>query len=379
MLAKLRIRISAGNFVLFILIRNHMPDIHQPQSTPPRRLGIAADLVFTGAAPATYLLNSLLVYEQLVLPLNAMVLDRLLADFSGIQLKRLTQVGRLIFCPQVTAQLALRREPGAFSRDAFMASLSAAVIREDDRSARIVEAIEAHLVVGDFAEFADWRRMRQLAVEEFDHVAGRDGYAFLSPPSSPRYYRTGLETGMARVNDLLVAGISYLQFDKELPVLLEICFPGKARPQAMAAMANDSNALCAVENLHRIGGLPLVGLVRGRPAHEVDRLIDLVLSDEAGTLRRWLEQNWRPGLDVRDAYLQADRLLPSKQSWTGWLKFGAVTGVSTVVGTLFTDPVTSLAAGTLIGAIDQHFGGKTVEALVDPYHPSRWLSYLGDT
>lgn len=354
-----------------------MPEPSQPPAEPPRRLGIAADLVFAGAAPATYLLNCLLVYEQLVVPINANVIDRLLSDFSALQLKRLIGAGRLQFCPEVTAHLALRREPAAFSRDAFIATLATGVIRADDRSARIVDAIDAQLLVGDFGDFADWTRMRNQAVDEFDHVAGRDGYAFLSPLSSPRYYRTGLQTGMARINDLIVSGIPDLQFDKELPVLLEICFPGKARPQAVAATAIESDALQTVENLHRIGGLPLVGVDAANHLLEVDRLIDLILSDEAAALRNWLRQNWQPGLDVREAYIHADRLLPSKRSWSGWVKFGAVTGVSSVVGALLTDPLIALGAGTLIGALDQHFGGKTVEALADPYHPSRWLSYVG--
>lgn len=140
-----------------------------------------------------------------------MVLGRLLIDFSGAQLKRLVDAGRLSFCPEVTAQLALRRAPAPFSRPAFIRSLDSALLRSDDRSTRIVEAIDAHLLVGNFGDFGAWRPMHEAAVDEFHHVAGRDGYEYLMPPdsmlSSRYHYRTGLETGLARVNDLIVAGV----------------------------------------------------------------------------------------------------------------------------------------------------------------------------
>ena len=82
----------------------------------PMRLGLAADMVFV-TTPALAVLNPLLVYEQLVLPLNPMVLDRLLADFSASQLLRLIKAGRLLFCPEVSARLASGDGSGTFIRD----------------------------------------------------------------------------------------------------------------------------------------------------------------------------------------------------------------------------------------------------------------------
>jgi hypothetical protein len=46
---------------------------------------------------------------------------------------------------------------------------------------------------------------------------------------------------------------------------------------------------------------------------------------------------------------------------------------------LFVDPLTSLVAGTAIGALDQQLGQKSVETLADNYHPSQWLSYVDST
>lgn len=351
-----------------------------PHLPLPSRLGIAGDLIFSVRTPAEHLLNALLIYEQVVVPLDFRVLPRLLADFSGKQLKRLIDAGSIWFCPEATAHLALRREPAEFSRADFVSSLFTNVIRQDDRESGVLDAIDGSLLCGDYGDYSAWRHLHDVAVDEFDHVARREGYEYLRPPerlfSSRNDYEVGLRTGLARMNDLIVAGVPDMQFDKELPVLLEICFPGKKRPQAVSAGAIESDALEAVENLHRIGGLPLLAPRLTHFEAVVGSMIDIVLSDEAAELRAWLRQHWVPGLDVRDAYIAAERRLPSKKAWTGWLKFGAVTGVSTVVGSLIVDPLTSLVAGTAIGALDQQFGQKSVETLGDTYHPSQWLSYV---
>jgi hypothetical protein len=358
-----------------------MPASTLPHLSPPSRLGIAGDLIFSGQTPAEHLLNALLVYEQIVVPIDFRVLPRLLSDFSGRQLKRLIDAGCIWFCPEVTAHLALRREPAEFSRSSFLSSLFTSVLRQDDLDSGVIDAIDGSLLCGDYGDYSSWRRLHDIAVDEFDRVARREGYKHLRPPdtllTSRNQYEAGLRMGLARMNDLIVAGVPEMQFDKELPVLLEICFPGKQRPQAVSASAIESDALDAVENLHGIGGLPILAPRASDFETDVDRLIDIVLSDEAAELRAWLSQHWMPGLDVRYAYIATERKLPSKKAWGGWLKFGAVTGVSTVIGSLIADPLTGFAAGTAIGALDQQFGQKSIERLADNYHPSQWLSYVG--
>jgi len=289
----------------------------------PMRLGLAADMVFV-TTPALAVLNPLLVYEQLVLPLNPMVLDRLLADFSASQLLRLIKAGRLLFCPEVSARLASGDGSGTFIRDRYLDSLRPVFPRPDDDLPALVSAIDAHLLVGPLDDFTRWTRIRDEAVDEFMHVAARPGYAHRMPPlglfSSPMDRIAGLTMGLGRVNDLVGAGVLDLQFDKELPVLLEIVFPAKSRPGPVAPEAVERQAIEAIEKLHDIRGLPLLRPMYHSFQADVDRFIDIVLSEEAAESRHWLSHNVCQGMDVRQAYSESGHKLPSQQGWAGWLK-----------------------------------------------------------
>ncbi|MGX4640334.1 hypothetical protein [Massilia sp. SYSU DXS3249] len=351
---------------------------HTPVSLPTR-LGLAGDIVFI-TTPALAVLNPLLVYEQLVLPLNQMVFERMLADFSSSQLLRLVKAGRLLFCPEMTARLAAGGGTRTFDRGRYLDSLRPVFPRPDDDIPALVGAIDEHLLVGALDDFTRWTRIRDEAVDEFMHVAARPGYAHLIPPSSlfssPRDRLVGLQSGLGRVNDLAGAGVLDLQFDKELPVLLEIVFPAKKRPGPVAPDAAEREAIEAVEKLHDIRGLPLLRPAYDRFEEDVDRFIDIVLSEEAAELRHWLSGNVCRGMDVRQAYIEAGHKLPSQHAWAGWLKFGVVTSVSTVIGGLIADPAAGLAVGTGLGAFDHLYGEKALQRIVDPYHPDHWLSYL---
>lgn len=353
-------------------------DAAPPLPVFPGRLGVAADLVFIASSPADYLLNALLVYEQIVLPIDAMVLGRLTADFSVSQLKRLAGSGRIAFCPQATAHLAIRKEPEPYSRGTFLARLGQEVWYPEGSTSALVGFVDSHLIDGNYGDYSAWQTIRREAEQEFMHAAARPGYEFLLPPTdlfSNRLDRfTGLTTGLGRMNDLIVAGVADMQHDKELPVLLEICFPAQRGGAAVPAGTVERDALAVVDRLHSLKGLPV--LSPGNDRQEIDRCLDIVLSDEADELRHWIRNNLASGIDIRDAYAASEARLPSKKAWTGWLKFGVVTGVSTAVGALIADPVTGFAVGTGISAVDQQYGQKSIEKLFDPYHPARWLSYV---
>jgi hypothetical protein len=82
-------------------------------------------------------------------------------------------------------------------------------------------------------------------------------------------------------------------------------------------------------------------------------------------------------LDLKDStWLRPVASLPSKKKWNGWLRFGAVTGVSTAVGLLLANPIAGALAGAAIGATDQVVGAGAQQRLVDPYHPNSWLSFV---
>lgn len=346
----------------------------------PGRLGVAADLCFSVADHVGYLADCLLVHNEIVIPLNAVTLNRLEAAFDTGPLRLLIKEKRIRFCPSYSLGYANGVTPNSYSRDQFFANVRAGDMHKEasDRPALFSE-IEETFVDPISDNYASWLPAKADVDTAFSSFKGRKGYEFLFP-SEPFYYQTGAITGVARMNDLLVAGIPSMEMDQELPQLLELCFP-IFRARGVSPDADHSAATQVLNDLHKIQNLPTFEQPNMRPCSrgddEIKRIIGAVLSDEANDLRVWLSKNITDGVDVREAYESAEKLLPSKRTWTNWVRFGVSTGVGTVAGMLLAGPPGAIA-GAAIGAADLAGGEKAV-AIFDEYHPKIWLSHIQRT
>jgi hypothetical protein len=300
-------------------------------------------------------------------------------------MKRLLEEHRVVFCPAASMANLRASVDTAVTHSRVVSNIQSQLKGFDpdpDYVAQIVRQVDQHLLTGPNPNYRKWTEVLATASEAFDEVAMRPGYEWLYPrdprsggPSLDRI--VGLRSGLARLSDLVAAGITDFEMDEELPVLLEVCFPTLNLHEVTGASGvKDVDAREVVRALHRIDNLPPLGQFARDRGWSSGELIDTVLSDEANNLRVWLRQNAVPGLDVREAYIATERKLPSKKKWNGWLRFGAVTGVSTAVGLLFANPIAGALAGAAIGATDQAVGADAQKRLVDPYHPNSWLSFV---
>lgn len=346
----------------------------------PGRIGVAADLCFSVADHVGYLADCLLVHDEVVIPLDASTLNFLEAAFDTGPLRLLIKEKRIRFCPSYSLGYANGVKPNAYSRDKFFENIRAEDIHKSasDRHAFFSDIEETFLdPISD--NYASWLPAKKDVDSAFSFYKERAGYEFLFP-SQPRYYQTGAVTGVARMNDLLVAGIPSMEMDQELPQLLELCFP-ILRSQGVSPDADHSAATNVLNDLHKIQNLPTFEIPSLHPCSrhddEIKDIIKIILSDEASNLRAWLSKNLTDGLDVRAAYESAEKLLPSKKAWTNWVRFGVSTGVGTVAGLLLAGPPGAIA-GAAIGAADLAGGEKAV-AVFDEYHPKVWLSHIQRT
>ncbi|MFJ3448319.1 hypothetical protein ACIPM0_08835 [Pseudomonas sichuanensis] len=350
-----------------------------PTDTPklPARLGIAADLCFSTPDNVGYLADCLLVHEEVVIPLEATVLNRLEAAFETKQLRLLLREKRIRFCPAYSLEHANSTTPEAYARDRFIERVRKQDMHQhaSDRNALFAE-IEETFIDLIAPDYTAWLPAKGEVDDAFGYYAGRPGYEFLFP-SERYYYQTGAVMGIARMNDLLAAGVSEMEMDHELPQLLELCFPIR-RAEGATPGAEVFHARKIINDLHKIEnlpsfektGFPLVF----RDREDINKIITTLVSDEAQDLRMWLSKHLAPDLDVRASYSASEKLLPSKKKWTQWMRFGAATGVSTAIGMCLAGPL-GAAAGAAVGAIDLAKGEKTT-ALLDGYHPKRWLSHI---
>lgn len=340
----------------------------------PNRLGVAADLTFIVTSPMAFIADALLLYDQLIIPGDQITLSTLYLRIGAEQLGRLLNARRLAFCPAMS--IYARDHDNEFTRSGYLSDIENGLRLFDADEQRVaLKQVGEHLVVGAKPDYLSWRKVSKDAETAFIEAAKRPGYEFLQPIDSrsgmPVLDRqVGLEHGLARMNDLVAAGVFDMEMDRELPVLLDVCFPARAyRP---VTGRSEIGALKTIENLHRLKNLPSPGKTIVEDKWTDEKAIDLILSDDVSELRAWLHKNVAPDLDVRESYVRELDGLPSKKEWLGWLRFGAVSAVTTTIGALAT-PVAGALAGIALSATDQKLGPKAME-LADPYHPKKWLS-----
>ena len=351
----------------------------QEQIKYPDSVGSAADLMFIVDSVAAYLADCLLLYDQIIIPASQFSITRLYGEFLPSQLDRLFEEGRIKFCP------AMSWPPeNELSVDSFLSILFRDIQIRDNVpiDSDIVRQIEANLMVTKDATYSNWLAIWSEAEKAFYEAAQRPKYGWLYPidprTGNPNRDRiVGLQTGLARMNDLIAVGILDIDIDLELAALLAVCFPTLQLKELVDSEAKQLNPTELAKTLHRIENLPPIGdLLRSR-RWTVENAMDAVLSEEAHQLRNWLKLNIAPGVDVRDVYFSSLNALPSKKDWIGWTRFGVVSAVSTAVGSLLTaNPFIGAAAGLAIGAADQKFGEKVTEKVTDNYHPKKWLSFV---
>jgi len=346
----------------------------------PAKLGIAADLTLGISDSLGYIADCLLVHNEVVVPLDAMSLSELEDTFGTDQLIALISEGRLRFCPGFSMKYANKNKPNRFDRDEFLEGVKSEEVFREHRDRKLLfKQIEKTFLDPLISDYSNWLPAMNQVDDSFDRFAGNDKYSHFYPVGMPHYYRTGAIFGVARMNDLLAVGVPAMEMDSELPTLLELCFPtlnNNIFDEDSAYLKSQK----VIKDLHRIDGLPSFEKPGRKPVHRTDDEIKLVvkavLSDEAGDLRSWLAANLTSDLDVRSAYDNAEKLLPSKSAWTNWLRFGSSTGFGTAIGTMIPDPILGFAAGTAVGAVDLLFGEKATSLALDSYHPKIWLSHV---
>lgn len=324
-----------------------------------------------------FMADALLLYDQLIIPGDHMTLTTLYSRIGAEQLGRLLRAGRLAFCPAMSNYTNSQEDE--FTCSKYLAHIEGGLglfDAEEQRTA--LRQLEEHMVVGTSPDYFSWRRVNKDATKAFNDLVSRPDYEFLQP-IDPRSgmpvldRQVGLSHGLARMNDLVAADVFDMEMDKELPFLLDVCFPARVR-RPVSGMP-EVEALETIESLHRLQNLPSPGKAMMESQWTDERAVDLILSDDVSELRAWLHENVSPDLDVRESYHQKLEALPSKKEWLGWLRYGVVGAVTTTIGALAT-PIVGAAAGLVISGIDQKLGPKALE-LADPYHPKRWLSIAG--
>lgn len=332
-------------------------------SALPREVGIVADLIHIADTRAV-LSNSLAIYDKVMIPVDAPTLFCLSGILGEEIFFGLVDHGRIEFCPAATARSRGRHEELPFSKETFLTDvLSDPLLEHLPDKARMERALVDTLIVPMTPTYGASDSAIRDAERRFVETTKQPGYEAFD------YNRqVGLRLGLSRINDVHQVGYGALELDAELPILLNCAFPGGNQPSLSSAEL--------IGGLHKVSNLPDLGTLAAQEKWDNTRLLNVLLSQEAADLRSWLRENLCSGMDVRDAYEAANRGLPSRNKWLGWMRFGSVAAVSTAVTSLMKSPVAGAVTATVIAAADQALGARVLDSISWKYHPNEWLSFV---
>jgi len=349
----------------------------------PTTIGFAVDLTIPAVSiPVVtsdlyillYLADLLLLYDTILIRSDFLTSQILYSGLTVEELEPLVNEGRLRFFAANAWSRAgpvldhdSSRPTSKYFRQLYdLMSFPKDLVISDPK--RIVRQIEAHSVSYQALEpdSADvfQREMQQSLRPEIEQLPRPRG-------EDKDYHFVGFRNGIERVLDIWSTGTLEVYLDPEMRRYLEFC--DMRRSDILDKLANELGN--PVDVLHTISYLPTVKEMIVANVLDRDGILRLVQSDDATKLRNWLKENFEPGMDVRDSYFRALRQLPSKKLWTGWLKFGSISLLTTGLSLLLSgSPALAALLGLAVGATNQAVGEKLTQKLLDPYHPKQWLS-----
>jgi hypothetical protein len=353
----------------------------------PSTVGFAGDLMIPPSYPnmlpigkqhlnaAIYLADLLLLYETVLIRCDPGTLHFLYMTLEADELEPLLKQGRIRFftsmCPV----------PG--EKDDSGGDLSGPIRKGFDAlhgdldtwfhsritASKILGQVEDHLVERQTLNATISARF----VHELMASLRPEFWQLRTPRRQERYHEVGFREGIRRLVDIWSTGTLTSYFDPEMLNYLSFCEINRS-----AALKDVANSISnPIDALHEMHNLPSARdmVIKG----QIDQagLLRLALSDDAANLRTWLRANLKPGVDVKDAYVQSLGLLPSKQHWVGWLRFGTVSLLSAGLGFLLSgSPPLASAFGLAVGASNVAWGAKVIEKVLDPYHPREWIQSM---
>ncbi len=187
----------------------------------------------------------------------------------------------------------------------------------------------------------------------------------------------GFEEGISRIRELWHSGITGINYDWEFHRYLDICNKAAFFKQKELNITVIDPEKSIVDTLHKYQNIPSIAelLITSKTPNKL--FLDLITSSEADDFRIWIRTLDQTDIDIRDAYAREIRNLPSKNNWTDWLRFGSVSVVSSILGTVITsNPYLGFLIGTGVSTVDKIYGEKAIDATSKKYNPETWISFI---
>lgn len=186
------------------------------------------------------------------------------------------------------------------------------------------------------------------------------------------------DQAIEKIRELWSCGIFSTAFDDQVLYFLEICNKASFLKESNFPIADfESYNYSITDDLHALKNIPSLSEIILKSEKPVHEFINIVNSSEADSLRKWIQSAKGKDIDVRELYNSTLSKLPSKKMWVDWTRFGSVTAVSGILGTILTtDPVVGGIIGGVAGALDKAYGDKLIDKASSGYNPDAWFNFM---
>lgn len=188
----------------------------------------------------------------------------------------------------------------------------------------------------------------------------------------------GFNQAIEKTRELWRAGIFSTCFDQEVLYYFGICDKAaffQERQLSFSEMNSAEHKM--VDELHLFKNMPTISELIVRSGNPVETFLKIVNSNEARDFRRWIQTIDDKNVDIRDFYTGTVNQLPSKTSWIDWTRFGSVSVISGILGTIATaNPALGILIGGAASAVDKRYGDKIIDSVANKYNPEAWFSFI---
>ncbi len=178
------------------------------------------------------------------------------------------------------------------------------------------------------------------------------------------------------ISSLWASGIVSINFDYESAHYINLCEKA-AFYEGQSFEVYDTDNGSMINKMSTLKNIPSLAEIILSSENRSKKLIEIVNSNEASDLRNFLHNFSESDSDLRDIYIKNAANLPSKKKWVDWLRFGGVSVVSSILGTVLTaNPVIGTAIGMGIGVVDKVAGDTLINSMTGDYSLDSWFSYI---
>lgn len=187
----------------------------------------------------------------------------------------------------------------------------------------------------------------------------------------------GFKQSLAKIRELWAIGINSIYYDWEIHNYLDRCDKAAYLKNVDLNIKPINPSHSIIDDLHYFKNIPSIAEIIHKSDEPTELFIDIVNSHEASDFRNWLKSNAEKNVDIRDMYMRSQSKLPAKDKWIDWLRFGSVSVISTILGTIASsNPAIGFLVGTGVGVVDKVYGDKFLNSASTVYSPDNWVNFI---